>query len=258
VGQLPLERLNAMSESLTPRPAVAGTEPSLSEVSAWVDNELPLEDWDQLLASDAESDSLLQTWHRYHLIGDALRSSAATGSAHWSVDACSSSSSSVLARDIMARARALEGAAIPAPLKPVSVPAHLLVSSSVPVHRHEAANDGVFRWKMVAGLASVAAVLSVAWGVSGLVPGNQGHDAQLAKAVVPGSVVTAKVAGGALPVVVQPVQPSPVWVATPHGQVLRDPRLEELMQAHRQAGGASALQVPAGFLRNATFDASQR
>jgi len=30
------------------------------------------------------------------------------------------------------------------------------------------------------------------------------------------------------------------------------------MQTHRQLGGASALQVPAGFLRTATMDANQR
>lgn len=257
MGHLPLERLNAMSESLTPRAAVAGTEPSLSEVSAWVDNELPPEDWDQLLASDAESDSLLQTWHCYHLIGDALRSSAATASAQWSAEACSASRSSALARDIIARAGGLDGPALPTPMVPTPVSAHS-IPESIPMLRREAANDGVFRWKMVAGLASVAAVLSVAWGVSGLVPGTQVHEAQLAKGVTPGAVVMAKAAGGGLPVVVQPVQPSPVWVATSHGQVLRDPRLEELMLAHRQAGGASALQVPAGFLRNATFDASQR
>ena len=42
------------------------------------------------------------------------------------------------------------------------------------------------------------------------------------------------------------------------GVVLRDPQLEALLSAHRQFGGASALQMPAGFLRNATYDAPQR
>jgi sigma-E factor negative regulatory protein RseA len=40
--------------------------------------------------------------------------------------------------------------------------------------------------------------------------------------------------------------------------MLRDPRLDELLAAHKQYGGASALQMPAGFLRNATFEAPQR
>jgi sigma-E factor negative regulatory protein RseA len=40
--------------------------------------------------------------------------------------------------------------------------------------------------------------------------------------------------------------------------MLRDPQLDELLAAHRQLGGGSALQTPAGFLRNATFDAPRR
>ncbi len=36
--------------------------------------------------------------------------------------------------------------------------------------------------------------------------------------------------------------------------MIRDPRLDELLAAHRQLGNStSALQMPAGFLRNATF-----
>ncbi len=40
--------------------------------------------------------------------------------------------------------------------------------------------------------------------------------------------------------------------------MLRDARLDELMAAHKQFGGTSALQKPAGFLRNATFDGPTR
>lgn len=47
-----------------------------------------------------------------------------------------------------------------------------------------------------------------------------------------------------------------VLVQTGQGQVLRDARLEELLAEHRQYGGMSALQMPAGFLRNATCDAA--
>jgi sigma-E factor negative regulatory protein RseA len=41
---------------------------------------------------------------------------------------------------------------------------------------------------------------------------------------------------------------------SPHGPVLRDARLEQLLAEHRQYGGMSALQMPAGFLRDATQD----
>jgi len=40
--------------------------------------------------------------------------------------------------------------------------------------------------------------------------------------------------------------------------MLRDPRLDALLAAHRQHGGVTALQMPAGFLRNATFDEGAR
>jgi sigma-E factor negative regulatory protein RseA len=32
----------------------------------------------------------------------------------------------------------------------------------------------------------------------------------------------------------------------------------EMMAAHKQFGGTSALQMPSGFLRNATFETQQR
>ena len=38
------------------------------------------------------------------------------------------------------------------------------------------------------------------------------------------------------------------------GVMIRDARLDEFLAAHRQLGGATALQTPAGFLRNATFE----
>ncbi|MDU7587859.1 MAG: anti-anti-sigma factor, partial [Acidovorax sp.] len=48
--------------------------------------------------------------------------------------------------------------------------------------------------------------------------------------------------------------------AGPDGQqvMLRDPRLDELLAAHKQFGSTTALQMPAGFLRNATFEAPAR
>jgi sigma-E factor negative regulatory protein RseA len=42
------------------------------------------------------------------------------------------------------------------------------------------------------------------------------------------------------------------------GAMIRDSRLDALLAAHRQFGGTSALQMPAGFLRNATFEEDSR
>ncbi|MEK9803379.1 MAG: anti-anti-sigma factor, partial [Curvibacter sp.] len=40
--------------------------------------------------------------------------------------------------------------------------------------------------------------------------------------------------------------------------MIRDARLDQLIAAHQQQGGSSALQMPAGFLRNATFERPAR
>jgi len=51
--------------------------------------------------------------------------------------------------------------------------------------------------------------------------------------------------------------PTRVIVGNGKPQVmLRDPRLDQLLEAHQQAGGAS--QMPSGFLRNATFEGPTR
>jgi sigma-E factor negative regulatory protein RseA len=70
--------------------------------------------------------------------------------------------------------------------------------------------------------------------------------AQMAAAPKPAEATTVAAA-----TTVKPVQ-------TPQGVMLRNPELEALMAAHRQYGGMTALQMPAGFLRTATFDPSVR
>ena len=92
----------------------------------------------------------------------------------------------------------------------------------------------------MAGLASLAAVVAVSWTLIENVSSPVGGGPQLA-------------------LVSSPATTSPtgaVVVQTAQGQVLRDARLEELLAEHRQYGGMSALQMPAGFLRNATYDAA--
>jgi sigma-E factor negative regulatory protein RseA len=114
-------------------------------------------------------------------------------------------------------------------------------AAPVVIVRGNAANDTVFRWKMVAGLASLAAVAAVGWSMVG--PGGVQGPAGPQMAMLPPS-----------PVVAETTQP--VTVETPQGPMVRDARLEELLAEHRQFGGMSALQMPAGFLRNATYDAA--
>ncbi len=162
----------------------------------------------------------VQTWHAYHVIGDVLRSAEL---------APASGDHAFLER--LERRLALE------PARPVVnesapfAPVQVSVSS---------ANVSVFRWKMLAGVAGFALVGVVGmnlWMQTGL-----RTDAQLA-------------AQGAL----VPRAPTTLVVAdTGAGTMLRDAHLDELMMAHRQLGGHSALQVPAGYLRNATYEGPAR
>ena len=99
--------------------------------------------------------------------------------------------------------------------------------------RGAAANDGSFRWKLVAGLASLAAVSVLAWNASGLLPST-------------GS-----------PQIAETSTVQQVLVASPLGPMVRDARLEELLSAHRQLGGGAVVQVPSGFLQNAAYETTQ-
>lgn len=47
---------------------------------------------------------------------------------------------------------------------------------------------------------------------------------------------------------------SQVLVVSEQGTMVRDARMQALLAAHQQFGGISALQMPSGFLRNATFE----
>jgi sigma-E factor negative regulatory protein RseA len=216
--------MNAVTSATPSSATPAGLEFSrLEAISALVDGELSSSALDALLKTDTAPPLSDSDWHTFHLIGDVLRNSEPVVASRLAPDFAA----------LVCQRASREGILLAesVPLAPV-----------VPV-RGSAANDAVFRWKLVAGLASVAAVAAVGWAlVAAVVPSSDG--AQLALIGPP----TAAPAGqdSAQTVVVQ----------TPQGQVLRDAQLEQLLADHRQFGGMSALQMPAGFLRNATYDAA--
>lgn len=165
------------------------------KLSALADGSLQEDELAQALEFSAEDEGH-ETWHIYHLIGDTLRSPDLASPSH---------QSAFLGQ--LRHQLAQEPAPVWAPPPPP-----------------QAANDSVFRWKMVAGLATLAAVITVSWSLLGSLNG--------------GAVAVAEGQGSQM--------------------MIRDPRLDELLAAHKQFGGASALQLPAGFLRNATFESPQR
>ncbi|MDE2418087.1 MAG: sigma-E factor negative regulatory protein [Burkholderiales bacterium] len=117
------------------------------------------------------------------------------------------------------------------------VPAAQLPRMEMSAVTHSA-NEEVFRWKWLAGV-TVTVLVSVI-GV-GLWNYSSSPQLQASGAAPPGPTVT-----------------QAVNVRQEDQVMLRDPQLDALMAAHQQLGGYSALQMPSGFLRNATFDRSSR
>jgi sigma-E factor negative regulatory protein RseA len=189
-------------------------------ISALADGQLEGEELARAMDACADP-AALSTWHAYHVIGDVLRSGEL-------VDAPPAPQFLRKLTERLAQERVERPSALP----PIRVRSDEL-----------AANDGTFRWKLVAGLASVAAFTAVGWSVVG--GGTPPAQPQLASAPQP----AAAVGGGAAETVV---------ARSGAGMMIRDPKLDELLAAHRQLGGASALQMPAGFLRNATFEGPAR
>ncbi|MFY3384561.1 sigma-E factor negative regulatory protein [Paracidovorax sp. MALMAid1276] len=197
------------------------------QLSALADGELDGDEWAQALEFACEEQGQ-STWAVYQLVGDVLRSP----------DLAQTGDAAFLAR---LRAQLAQEPVMPRPaVESTRAPAQGLVAAPAGAV-DAAANASVFRWKMAAGFASLAAVAAIGW-------------SSLATLQSPGAAAGAQLASG-------PEPSAPVIaVAEGDGQqvMIRDPRLDELLAAHKQFGSTSALQMPAGFLRNATFESPGR
>lgn len=215
------------------------------QVSALADGHLQGEAFAQAIDAVCAEGESRATWHAYHVVGDVLRSG--------SHSPCSDTSA------FLARFQQ-RLAAEPVMVTPVSEP--VAVPVAVPVQRRaEAANEPVFRWKLVAGAASLMAVAAISWTLVGNGSAVQQGGAQLASVQqqqqpAVNSVLAAAAVNGPQ-AASNTLTPTRVIVGNGNPQVmLRDPRLDQLLEAHQQAGGAS--QMPSGFLRNATFEGPTR
>lgn len=203
------------------------------QVSALADGHLRGGEFADVVGRLGVDPELRATWQTYHLVGDVLRSGG---------HAACSDTSAFLAR-FQSR---LAAEPLPA-LLPVAV------GPQPTRQRIEAANEPVFRWKLVAGAASLAAAAAIGWNWVGAAD-TRAAGAQLAlQQAAPAVVAVAEAPKPAAPSLAS----SRVMIGNGDPQVmLRDPRLDQLLEAHQQAGGAS--QMPSGFLRNATFDRPSR
>lgn len=206
------------------------TERNRELVSALADGQLRGEEFSKAVALTEAPGDARSAWHTYHLVGDVLRDGA-TGPL---------GQEAAFMQQFQKR---LAQEKKPIALVPtVSVLETALAKRGAPDGLElKSANDAVFRWKMVAGLASFAAITVIGWqSLSGFA--IQNPSATLAQANEKQSTVE----------VLQSFAEAQPQV------MLRDPQLDALLAAHRQFGGASALQMPAGFLRNATFEGAAR
>lgn len=197
-------------------------------LSALADGQLRGQEFGQAVDYASSNADGFETWQMYHLIGDVLRSSELARLVNSSlVDRLRSQ----IEAEGIQRPPLVASAVVQGAVAEVVTPA-------------VAANASVFRWKMAAGFASLAAVGAIGWtAMTGIQAGSEG--AQMASAApvtaAPAAVAVADATEGSAPQV-----------------MIRDPRLDELLAAHKQFGNTSALQMPAGFLRNATFEAPAR
>lgn len=203
-------------------------------LSALADGELLTEEFSTLLQACEQDPAASGSWNTYHVIGEALRS---PGSAAQLADFAFLARLNQQLANEPSSGTGLQPVLMPVPdAGAVCIPAYGVQAGK---NRGPASNDGHFRWKMVAGFACAAAVCVITWHVSGsMMPASGPQLAQL----------------GTL---AEDVAPPQVVVASPQGLMVRDARLEEMLASHKQLGAASALPVPSGFLRNATFEMQQ-
>jgi sigma-E factor negative regulatory protein RseA len=187
-------------------------------ISAMADGQLRGDAFARGIELAARDPAAFEAWQTYHLIRDVLRSG----------DLAAGTLPNVFLRRLQSRLQHEPQLAAAASTRAVEP----LARAATP--RQAASNDANFRWKLAAGFASLTAVAAIAWSAIG---GFAGKPEQAQLAAIPARTVPA--------------------VSAP-GPMVRDPRLDEFLAAHRQLAGASALQTPAGFLRNAAFEAGSR
>lgn len=191
-------------------------------ISALTDGQLSGEELAQTLDLLRSDDAAVETWHGYHLVGDVLRGGAF----------CDSGRDTAFLQRLRVN---LEQEVVAAPARQVDV-------SGVD---RPSANDAHVNWRWVAGLAVMAVAGTVGW-MSAPGPRQPVDIPALAQLPAPAPSLGYVVAGERLE------------ASSRQQAMIRDPKLDQWLAAHRQFGGASALQMPAGFVRNATFEGAAR
>ncbi len=202
-------------------------------VSALVDGQLQGEEFAQAADWAARDVEGQLTWQAYHAVGEVLR----TGDSM----ACGRDAAFLARLKIRLQQEPLHPRQAD-DIKLIAIELMDVGAGSQIRLRNYAANDAAYRWKRLAGFASVLAVVAVGFLASGIWDGQRGAP-QLAQ--VPAVAVQSNPVASAL-------------LGDTPSVMIRDAELDALLAAHRQFGGTSAFQVPTGFLRNATFEGGGR
>ena len=208
-------------------------------VSSLADGQLRGAEFARAVGMVSDSGEARATWHAYHVLGDVLRSGE--------LGACADDAAFVarfqtrLQRDTAGFAPELANPQIATLI--VAYDVYGTRASGINSLKIASANESRHRWKLLAGVASVAAVGAIGWSMVAGLGGGEG------------------MRKGEPPTAAQLAQTSAQSQSQSQSQpqvMIRDPHLDALLAAHKQFGGTSALQMPAGFLRNATFEAAAR
>jgi sigma-E factor negative regulatory protein RseA len=215
----------------------------LEELSAFSDGQLEPASAARVAAKWRDSEDARKAWHAYHLIGDVLRSE----------DLADATRDEAFL--LALRGRLAQEPVVLAPASPVLGDEHVHIA---PVAM--AGGGGVARRRrwgapvaVAAGFMAVAGALMVTRvAEQGAAPegaalvANAGAGAQ---AVKPAELATVSSTRAA-------TAPEPVLIV--NGELVRDAQLDRYLSAHKQFGGNTALGVPSGFLRSATYEAPSR
>ena len=195
-------------------------------LSALVDGEADAGTAASLSARWRDEAALRERWHSYQLIGDVLRSEELAGQG----------------RD----AAFLQRLRTQLDREPVVLAPRadrVAEESAAALPRQRAAGGGLRRWATPAAVAAGFLAVIGSLAVTRL-SGPQADAPQLAQAPVVPAEAPQRVVLAAPADQVEPAS----------GVLIRDARLDQYLAAHKQFGGSSALSVPSGFLRSATYD----
>lgn len=221
---------------------------SAERISALVDGQMRGTEFAQTVAELEANEEARANWDTYHWLGDVMRSGEARVLRAHDPDFVH-----------RLRQRMQQDA-----IEIIAIGATEIRATGQNESKVTSANDGL--WRRVAGFASVALVGVLAWqGVQWAGSADPAGTAQLAQQqAMPliSAASSAALADASSPTTGRALirsDGSSVLVMSSEPLVMiRDPQLDALLAAHRQFGGASALQTPAGFLRNANFEEGRR